>query len=288
MAPLPRPARGGCLLEDFRRSARGIDGLPATDVVDRRPRGAGRAPRRGPDRRRHRRDGRSQLRPSSSRRPARSRTRAGAAGVDDRGRLDPARRGGAVRPHHRRPARRAARAGHGLADGRFPADPHPRHGRGEPRLGVPGRRCPPAAAGGRRRRRGRVRRPWHPPDPGRGLLHRGEAQCAGRGRADRGGAGAPGLRSAAVLQGGDPQRNGHRRLGVRLRPAPRPEGGRHRHRLGGTDAAPGSGGRGVPGRRAGERRDVGVARRAAREPCPRLRGARRAATWAWNDLRKAA
>ena len=210
----------------------------------------------------------------------------------------------------------AARAGHGLADGRLPADPHPRHGR----AGTSGSASPAGDA--------------HPPllaadavvevasaargtrrIPVGGVLHRGEAQRPGRGRADRGGARAPGGRAAAVLQGRHPQRDGHRGLGVRLRAAPRPAGGRHRHRLGRTHAAPGSGGRGLPGRRAARppasgspaascpdalARAFGERVAAAASPIDDVRGsaayrrhslsvmARRAATWAWNDLRKAA
>ena len=124
-----------------------------------------------------------------------------------------------------------------------------------------------------------------------------------------------GRRAAAVLQDRHPQRHGHRGVGVRLRPAPRPPGGRHRHRLGRAHPAPRPRRRGLPRRRAGRRRALGVPRRAARDPRPRVRRAgrrraaspiddvrgsaayrlhslsvmaRRAVTWAWNDLRKAA
>ena len=113
-------------------------------------------------------------------------------------------------------------------------------------------------------------------------------------------------------QGRHPQRHGHRRLRVRRRAAPRPPRRRHRHRLGRADPAPGARGRGVPRRRAGRRRAVGVPRRAAgvagaarsasaspRRPHPidDVRGtaayrrhalsvmARRAATWAWDEYR---
>ena len=66
--------------------------------------------------------------------------------------------------------------------GRLAADPQPRHGRRQPRLGVAGRRRPPAAPGLRRRDRAGLG-PRHPPRPGRPLLHRGQAERAGRGRA---------------------------------------------------------------------------------------------------------
>ena len=57
------------------------------------------------------------------------------------------------------------------------------------------------------------------------------------------------------------------------RAAPRPQGRRHRDRLGRTDTAPGPRGRGVPRRGAGRAGPVGVARTAAARPGRRVRRA---------------
>ena len=86
-------------------------------------------------------------------------------------------------PGHRRARRPAAGAGDGLAHGRLTADPQPRHGRRQPRVpprrpATRTRRCWPPAPG-----RGRVG-PGYPGHPGRRLLHRGQAQRPGAGRAD--------------------------------------------------------------------------------------------------------
>ena len=172
---------------------------------------------------------------------------------------------------------RAARPGARLAHRRLPADPQPRRRRRQPRHRLPGRRRPPGAARRGRRGRGRVRA-RHPADPDRRLLHRREAQRARPRRADPRRAHQEGRRAPAVLQGRHPQRDGHRGLRLRPRPAPRDPHRPHRHRLGGAHPRPGEGRRGVPERRArrgrllGQREDhhpVGrQAVRRARAPAP--------------------
>ena len=150
---------------------------------------------------------------------------------------------------------------------------------------------------------------------GRGLLHRGQAQRPGPGRADPRRPRHAADRPAAVLQDRHPQRDGHLGLGVRHRAAPRPQGRRHRHRLGRPDPAPGAcrrgstwprrstssgcGSRGARCRRAWPRSSATLVSAAA-SPIDDVRGsaayrlhslsvmARRAATWAWDDYRKAA
>ena len=157
-APLRTGAgRRGTLASPFRAllssrtsvpTARSVDGLPAADVVGRRPRGAGRTPRCAPDRRRHRRHGRPQLRPSPAGGPARPVPRARAAGVDGRGRLDPARRGRALRADHRGPRRRSCP---GWPWRRAPSVPRRSASAARwagtsarrPRPGTPTRRCSP-------------------------------------------------------------------------------------------------------------------------------------------------
>ena len=71
-----------------------------------------------------------------------------------------------------------------------------------------------------------------PAHPDRRVLHRREAQRARRRRADPGRPHQEGGRPAAVLQGRHPQRDGHRRVRLRPRAAPRDPHGPHRHRLG--------------------------------------------------------
>ena len=71
-----------------------------------------------------------------------------------------------------------------------------------------------------------------------------------------------GHRPAAVRQDRHPQRDGDRGRRVRPGPAPRHPAGRHRHRLGRADAAPGDRGRGVP------RRPSWTGRRAAADVPP--------------------
>ena len=70
------------------------------------------------------------------------------------------------------------------------------------------------------------------------LLHRGEAERAAARRADRGRAAAAGPGTAAVLQGGHAQRDGHRGGVVRGRGGPGTAADRHRHRVGGAYPAP--------------------------------------------------
>ena len=154
-------------------------------------------------------------------------------------RAHPAGRGRQLHARHHRARRPAARPGDGLAHRRVAPDPQPRHRRRQPRRRLAGRRRPSRAAGRVRARRGRVGARCAA-DPGRGVLHRREAQRAEPRRADQGGADRPAVRPAAVLQDRHPQRHGHLGVGVRPGPAPRPGGGRHRHRVGGPDAAPGT------------------------------------------------
>ena len=114
-------------------------------------------PGRGADRRRHRRDGRAQLRPAPAGGAARPHPGAGAARLAaHRRRWRAARRGGHLRAGDDRAGRPGARAGDGLAHRGVAADPGPRHGRRQPRVGVTGRRRAPGAARRRRGGRGRV------------------------------------------------------------------------------------------------------------------------------------
>ena len=113
-------------------------------------------------------------------------------------------------------------------------------------------------------------------------------------------------RAAAVRQGRHPQRHGDRGLHGGGRAGPGAAHGRHRHRLGGTDAAAGPRGRGFaaepcPGRAASRStttwcREFGARVAAAAAPIDDVRGtaayrrhalavlARRALRWAWAEL----
>ncbi len=216
----------------------------------RRARREGRAPGRGADHGRHRRDGGAELRPAPAGRAARPDPgpRAGHLGAGRR--RDPARRRRHLHPADRGAGRRAARPRPGLAHGRLPADPQPRHGRRQPRRRLARRRHPPGAA--RRLRGGRARLGRRrTPGAGPRVLHRRQAARRATGRADHRGLGPPGHRSPAVQQDRHPQRDGDRGRRVRPRPAPGHPAGRRRHRLGRADPAPGDRRGGVPRRRAG-------------------------------------
>ena len=129
-------------------------------------------------------------------------------------------RAAAGRPGEGRSARAGTSSGGGCRgwrwrpDGRVAADPQPGHDRRQPRLGVAGRRLPSVAARGGRGGRGRLG-PGHPADPDRRLLHRGQAERAGSGRADRGRLDQPAVRARAVRQDRHQERDGDRGGGVR-------------------------------------------------------------------------
>src|SRR6266571_1649873 len=91
-----------------------------------------------PDRRRHRPDGRAELRPPPARGHARRVRRGGTGPVAAGERVGVPGRGRDLRPHHARAAGPGS-AGPGLADGRLAADPQPRHRRGQPGDGLAGR-----------------------------------------------------------------------------------------------------------------------------------------------------
>ena len=140
---------------------------------------------------------------------------------------------------------------------------------------------------------------------------RRQTQRARRRRADPRRAHQEGGRPPAVLQGRHPQRDGHRRVRLRHRPAPRDPHGAHRHRLRGAHPGPGHDRRGVPERGARRGRLLGqrpqltpsVARQFAElvsgagNPIDDVRGtatyrrhavsvmARRTLGWVWEEYR---
>ena len=228
--------------------------------MGRRARAESRPPRGAADQRRHRRDGRDQLRPppaGGSARPLAD-PRAGDVGAARSRRWKPparASRGGTqLHADRRRAGGPHPEPRHGITDRRVAADPQPWHRRRQPRHGLPRRRRPPAAAGDPRRRRARgSERTAARAD--RRVLRRPEAQRPRSRRADPRRPHPGRRRTSAVLQDRSAQRDGHRHDVVRAVRRPWRPAHRHGHRVGWADTSAGARGRGADHRR--DRRAVG-------------------------------